>query len=94
MGRHHDQVGFFLLSRLHNCLCRVAVDQHATNGKAIQFRPKRLVLVLLRSSNDLGEHIPVSEFRPPSGTPAAWLCAVTTCSITISEWKWRANAAA
>ena len=31
--RHHDQVGFFHLSRLHNCLGRVAFSQHASDGK-------------------------------------------------------------
>ena len=51
----------FLLSGLHDCLGRVAFDQHALNGKAIKLRPERLVQVFPASSNDLREHIPTSE---------------------------------
>jgi hypothetical protein len=58
---------FFLLSRLHNCLCRVAVGEYAMNGKALQFGFKRLVPVLLRSPDDLGKQIPVSQFRAALG---------------------------
>ena len=61
MGRHHDQVGFFHLSRLHNCLGRVAFDQHGPDGKALKLLPERLVQVFLRPSNHLSEQIPSSE---------------------------------
>jgi hypothetical protein len=93
MRRHHNQVGTFLLSYSHNCPSRVAFADHAPNGKAVKLGPERLVFLFLRLSDDFREQVPASS--PLSfGTPAAWLTSVTTCSIAISELKWRANVAA
>jgi hypothetical protein len=63
MRRLYDKVGFFHLGCLQNYLGWVAIDQHASDGKAFQFRCKRVVQVFLGLSSHLSEHIPSSELR-------------------------------
>ena len=46
-----------------NYLGWVAIDQHASDGKAFQFKCERVVQVFLGLSSDLREHIPSSELR-------------------------------
>ncbi len=61
MGRHHDQVGFFRLRRVQNCLGRIALGQHASDGQARKLRPERLVQVFLGLSCDFRKHVPTSK---------------------------------
>ena len=63
MRRHYDWVGFFHLDCLQNYLGWVAIDQHASDGKAFQFKCKRVVQVFLGLSSHLREHIPSRELR-------------------------------
>jgi hypothetical protein len=57
MGRHHDQVGFFYRSPLHNDFGRVAFNQQVSDGKAFKFEPERLVQLFLAPSDRRSEHI-------------------------------------
>ena len=64
MGRHHDQIGPFLMGGLHDGRGYIALQQLTLNGKATKCVRQNFVLFLLGLSKDRCQQVPADHSVP------------------------------